>query len=48
MVCDSKDEAQRVMSQLKIIIRPTYSNPPINGARIAALVLTDPQLNKQW
>lgn len=48
MVCDSKDEAQRVLSQLKIIIRPTYSNPPIHGARIAALVLTDPELNKQW
>lgn len=48
MVCDSKDEAQRVLSQLKIIIRPTYSNPPIHGARLAALVLTDPELNKQW
>ncbi|XP_054715322.1 aspartate aminotransferase, mitochondrial-like [Uloborus diversus] len=48
VVCDSKDEAQRVMSQLKIIIRPTYSNPPVHGARIASLVLTDPKLNKQW
>ncbi|CAL1273604.1 unnamed protein product [Larinioides sclopetarius] len=48
MVCSSKEEAQRVMSQIKIIIRPTYSNPPVHGARIAGLVLTDPALNKQW
>lgn len=48
MVCDSKDEAQRVLSQLKIIIRPTYSNPPIHGARIAGLVLTDNELKQQW
>jgi aspartate/tyrosine/aromatic aminotransferase len=25
-----------------------YSNPPIHGARIAAEVLNDPTLNKQW
>lgn len=48
MVCSSKEEAQRVMSQIKIIIRPTYSNPPVHGARIASMVLTDPALNKQW
>ncbi|UYV70829.1 GOT2 [Cordylochernes scorpioides] len=48
LVCDSKDEAQRTLSQLKIIIRPTYSNPPIHGARIATMVLTDDQLRQQW
>lgn len=48
MVCESKDEAQCVMSQMKIIIRPTYSNPPIHGARIAATVLNDPELRKEW
>lgn len=34
--------------QLKIIIRPMYSNPPIHGARIVATVLNDPKLNPQW
>ncbi|RWS25376.1 aspartate aminotransferase-like protein [Leptotrombidium deliense] len=48
MVCSSEQEAQKVMSQLKIIIRPTYSNPPIHGARIAHLILTDSDLRKQW
>ncbi len=29
-------------------MRPLYSNPPIHGARIAAEILNDPALNKQW
>uniref|UniRef100_A0A023FMK0 Aspartate aminotransferase n=1 Tax=Amblyomma cajennense TaxID=34607 RepID=A0A023FMK0_AMBCJ len=48
MICGSKEEADRVMSQIKIIVRPTYSNPPIHGARIAHLILTDPELRQQW
>ena len=36
------------MSQLKILIRPMYSNPPIHGARIAAEILGDPALRSQW
>ncbi|XP_064473529.1 aspartate aminotransferase, mitochondrial-like [Ornithodoros turicata] len=48
LVCESKDEADRAMSQIKIIVRPMYSNPPINGARIAHLILTDQQLRQQW
>ncbi len=35
-------------SQIKILVRPLYSNPPIHGARIASTVLNDPALNKQW
>lgn len=48
MVCSSREEAERVMSQVKIIVRPTYSNPPIHGARIAHLILTDGELRQQW
>ena len=48
LTCSSKEEAQKVLSQIKIIIRPTYSNPPIHGARIAALILKDPKLRAQW
>ncbi|XP_019626138.1 PREDICTED: aspartate aminotransferase, mitochondrial-like [Branchiostoma belcheri] len=47
-VCSSPDEAKRVESQVKIVIRPMYSNPPINGARIAATILNNPQLHGQW
>ncbi|ESK87894.1 aspartate aminotransferase [Moniliophthora roreri MCA 2997] len=42
------DEKARVDSQLKIIIRPMYSNPPIHGARIANAILSDSTLYSQW
>lgn len=48
LVCSSPDEAQRTLSQLKILIRPMYSNPPINGARIVRTILSSPDLQKQW
>ncbi|UKZ73431.1 Aspartate aminotransferase, mitochondrial [Trichoderma virens FT-333] len=41
-------EKKRVDSQLKILIRPLYSNPPIHGARIASEVLSNPKLYSQW
>jgi len=48
IVANDSDEATRVMSQLKILIRPMISNPPIHGARIATKILTDENLKKQW
>jgi len=48
IVCQDKEEASRVNSQLKILIRPMYSNPPIHGARIVQEILSDPELNAQW
>ena len=48
VVCASKDEAARVLSQLKIVIRTNYSNPPTFGAQIVATVLTTPALRAQW
>ena len=48
VVCSSQEEVARVMSQIKIIIRPIYSNPPVPGARIAAMIMNDPALRTQW
>ncbi len=48
VVCDSADEAARVLSQLKIVIRTNYSNPPTFGAQVVATVLTTPSLRAQW
>jgi len=48
MVCADEAEAARVLSQLKIVVRAMYSNPPIHGARIVAAVLSDPALEAQW
>ncbi|MCJ1433121.1 aspartate transaminase aat1 [Xylographa pallens] len=48
IVTESSEEKKRVDSQLKILVRPLYSNPPVHGARIASEILNDPALNKQW
>ncbi len=48
VVCDSADEAARVLSQLKIVIRTNYSNPPTFGAQLVATVLNTPSLRTLW
>ena len=48
VVCASKEEMTRVLSQLKIVIRTNYSNPPTHGAQIVATVLTTPALRAMW
>jgi len=48
VVCESKEETARVLSQLKIVIRTNYSNPPTHGAQVVATVLTTPTLRAQW
>ncbi|XP_072168681.1 aspartate aminotransferase, mitochondrial-like [Diadema setosum] len=48
VVCSTPEEAKRVESQIKILIRPMYSNPPINGARIASTILNTPDLYSLW
>lgn len=47
-MCESAEEKKRVDSQLKILVRPLYSNPPVHGARIASEILNDSALNEQW
>ncbi|XP_050321534.1 aspartate aminotransferase, mitochondrial-like [Bactrocera neohumeralis] len=48
VITASKEEADRVTSQIKILIRALYSNPPINGARLAAEILNDQELRAIW
>ncbi len=48
VVCADKDEAARVLSQLKIVIRTNYSNPPTHGAQVVATVLDTPALRAMW
>ena len=48
VLCASKEEAARVLSQLKIVIRTNYSNPPIHGAMVVAMVLDKPELRALW
>jgi aromatic-amino-acid transaminase len=48
LVTASSEEATRVLSQLKRIVRTTYSNPPGHGSQLAAMVLNSPELRAQW
>lgn len=48
VVCKDKDTADKVLSQVKIIIRSNYSSPPVHGARIAGKVLSNEDNRKQW
>ena len=47
-VCATVDEAKALESQLKAVIRPMYSSPPVHGAKIVAEVLSDPDLRATW
>ncbi len=48
IVAGGSDEAARVLSQLKRVIRTSYSNPPRNGGSIVAAILADPRLRALW
>jgi aromatic-amino-acid transaminase len=48
VLCADKEEAGRVLSQLKIMIRTNYSNPPTHGAQVVATVLNTPELRSLW
>ncbi|WP_280191613.1 amino acid aminotransferase [Delftia sp. PS-11] len=48
VVANDKEEAARVLSQLKIVIRTNYSNPPTHGGAVVAAVLNNPELRTLW
>ncbi|HEX6690318.1 MAG TPA: amino acid aminotransferase [Burkholderiales bacterium] len=48
VVTGSDEEAKRVLSNLKRIVRTNYSNPPTHGGQIVATVLANPQLRSLW
>ncbi|PKA46855.1 Aspartate aminotransferase, mitochondrial [Apostasia shenzhenica] len=47
-VCESEMQAVAVKSQLQQIARPMYSNPPVHGALIVSIILSDPELKSLW
>lgn len=48
LICSSSEESERVLSQLKRVIRTNYSNPPTHGGTIVATVLNTPELRQLW
>lgn len=48
IVCAQKGAEEAIRSQLKAIIRAMYSSPPKHGALVAARILSDEKLFKEW
>jgi len=48
IVATSAEEAARVLSQLKRVVRTNYSNPPTHGGKVVATVLSTPELRALW
>ena len=48
VVTENADQAARVLSQIKRVIRTNYSNPSTHGGQAVALVLTTAVLRQQW
>ena len=48
VLCKDKEETGRVLSQLKVVIRTNYSNPPTHGGAVVAAVLGNPELRALW
>lgn len=48
IVAKDKKSVQLVSSNCKQMIRGSYSNPPLHGARLASLVLQTPELKSEW
>lgn len=48
IVTQDASEVNRVLSQVKRVIRTNYSSPPTHGGQAAATVLTTPELRTLW
>jgi aspartate/tyrosine/aromatic aminotransferase len=48
VVTSEPSQAAAVLSQLKVLVRGLYSNPPSHGAAVVTTILEDAQLRRQW
>jgi aromatic-amino-acid transaminase len=48
VVTSSQEEAARLLSQLKRVVRTNYSNPPTHGGKVVATVLANAELRALW
>ncbi|KAJ8143448.1 hypothetical protein OXX80_001951 [Metschnikowia pulcherrima] len=48
IVTESSHQSGAIESQLKKLIRPMYSNPPIHGSRIVETIFSDENLLQEW
>ena len=47
-VCANAEEAERILGQLKLTIRKTYSSPAYHVATVTANVMNTPELRAMW
>jgi len=48
VVCNTADDAKRVLSQIKLVIRPMYSSPPRHGGHLVVKILGNQARYQQW
>ena len=48
LITETPEEGERVLSQLKRVIRTNYSNPQTHGAKVVAAVLNNAELHAMW
>ena len=48
VIADNKQNANNILSQLKICIRTNFSNPPMHGASIVDKILSNSGLTTMW
>lgn len=48
IVCTNTEEKNIIQTKFKEACLPVYSNPPIHGARIVDLILSNKELTEQW
>lgn len=48
IVAADRDEATRVLSQIKRVVRGNYSSPPTFGGQVVAMILETPELRSLW
>lgn len=48
IITESAQQSAAIESQLKKLVRPMYSNPPIHGSRIVETIFSDENLLNEW
>lgn len=48
VVCGDKTQRDKILSELRAIIRPMYSSPPRHGSSIVRTILSDPALREEY
>ena len=48
IVCTDKPTAEKVKSQLLLLVRMVYLNPPLHGARLASGILNSQENMEEW